>query len=243
MSQILDALRRAEAQRSRGRVPSLHGTAGQVMLAPGQAASTGARRPLMIGAALLLALALIGALFLLLRPADSLPTTALRGDPSVAASPPMKAAESAATVAAVTPSSVAAADAQPLVGLPRKAQVSESHNEPPARVVAEKPQAAAATPDPPTKPLPPTSGAVRSTGGLAVEVPARQDLPAEIQRSLPPITVSGTVYSSDPAQRMLVVNGELWHEGDQIRPGLVLEQIRRRDAVLRFNGTRFTVGP
>jgi general secretion pathway protein B len=80
-----------------------------------------------------------------------------------------------------------------------------------------------------------------SPGGAAL--PTRQELPPDIQRSLPPIVVSGTVYSSDPAQRLLVVNGELWHEGDQIRPDLVLEQIRRRDAVLRYRGLRFTVSP
>lgn len=267
MSQILDALRRAEAQRSRGRVPGLHETTGQVTLTPGPTAAPGSRRPLVIAAVLLLALVLSGALFLMLRTADSDSKPVRAGEVPVAANARggdtgLGAASDAVAIQLPDPKAAAAADPPAPVGLPRKAQLPapaptqtptdltarlpesriEPREPPAARVVAERAQPAAAI-DSPARPLAPAPAPSRSGAGSVPDLPARQDLPPEVQRSLPPITVSGTVYSSDPAQRMLVVNGELWREGDQIRPGLVLEQIRRRDAVLRFNGVRFTVGP
>ena len=71
----------------------------------------------------------------------------------------------------------------------------------------------------------------------------RRELPPDLQRELPALAVSGTVYSSDPSQRLLMVNGELLHEGDRIGPELVVEEIRRKDAVLRYKGQRFSVSP
>lgn len=80
-------------------------------------------------------------------------------------------------------------------------------------------------------------------GPAASAIPTRAELSAELRRTLPPINIGGTVYSSDPSRRMLIVDGELWREGDQIRPDLVIEQIRPRDAVLRYRGTRFSTAP
>ena len=37
---------------------------------------------------------------------------------------------------------------------------------------------------------------------------------------------------------MLIVNGQLFHEGDTLAPGLTLEQIRLKSAVLKLKGYR-----
>ena len=64
------------------------------------------------------------------------------------------------------------------------------------------------------------------------------DLPADVRQALPKFTVSGGVYSENVAQRMLVVNGQVFNEGSEIAPGVVLEQLRARTALLKFRGLR-----
>ncbi len=89
----------------------------------------------------------------------------------------------------------------------------------------------------------PAVGRATSAPDAATAVPSRDQLAPELRRTLPPISIGGTVYSTDPTQRLLIVDGELWREGDQVRPDLVIEQIRPRDAVLRYRGLRFSVAP
>jgi general secretion pathway protein B len=40
---------------------------------------------------------------------------------------------------------------------------------------------------------------------------------------------------------MLIVGGQVVNEGAELAPGLVLEQIRAKTAVLRFRGWRYAV--
>ncbi|MEO8279728.1 MAG: general secretion pathway protein GspB [Ideonella sp.] len=255
MSQILDALRRAEAQRSRGRVPGLHEPVAQVTLQPSQSPTRAGRRPLVITAVLLLVIAAIGLLIVRWRNDSGPPVpTRVPAEERAGAAPPALISEQKAAVEnPPQPAIQALPDPQLAVGLPRKAQLPDVRSE--LRESPARPSTGLPSKQPLPEPAKPAhaesvtrgvgvvAGASRPAIPTTVEIPARHDLPPEIQRSLPPVTVSGSVYSSDPAQRMLVVNGEVWHEGDQIRPGLILEQIRRRDAVLRYNGFRFTVGP
>lgn len=65
-----------------------------------------------------------------------------------------------------------------------------------------------------------------------------RELPPDVQQALPKFTVSGGVYSENVAQRLLVVNGQVFNEGSEIAPGVVLEQIRARVALLKFRGVR-----
>jgi len=75
----------------------------------------------------------------------------------------------------------------------------------------------------------------------ADRVLAQADLPAEIQRELPKLAISGGVHSENASQRMLIVGGQVVNEGAELAPGVVLEQIRARTAVLRYRGYRFSV--
>ncbi|MEO7337891.1 MAG: general secretion pathway protein GspB [Caldimonas sp.] len=68
-----------------------------------------------------------------------------------------------------------------------------------------------------------------------------RDLPEDVRKSLPNVSVSGSTYSSDKASRMLMINGQIFHEGDAIASGLVLQQIRPRGAVFGFKGYRYEV--
>src|SRR5262249_51238881 len=75
----------------------------------------------------------------------------------------------------------------------------------------------------------------------ADRVLALGELPPDVQRELSKLQVSGGVYSENPASRMLVVGGQVVTEGAEAAPGVVVEQIRAKSAVLKFRGYRFSV--
>jgi len=67
------------------------------------------------------------------------------------------------------------------------------------------------------------------------------ELPDDIRRQLPAITVGGSIYSAEAANRFLIINGQIFHEKDKLGPELVLEQIKLKAAVLRFKGYRYEI--
>ena len=73
------------------------------------------------------------------------------------------------------------------------------------------------------------------------KVPTLAELPQEVRRTLPTLSVSGAMYSDSPASRMLLINNRVFHEGDQPAAGLVLEEIRLKSAVFNYRGTRYAV--
>lgn len=55
------------------------------------------------------------------------------------------------------------------------------------------------------------------------------------------LNVTGATYSDNPAHRMLIINGKVVAEGQEVEPGLVLEVITPRSAVLNRGGSRFNI--
>ncbi|NCT83022.1 MAG: general secretion pathway protein GspB, partial [Comamonadaceae bacterium] len=94
----------------------------------------------------------------------------------------------------------------------------------PAPVVAAPPAALAAAP---------------SGSAPDARIPRLAELPDSLRRELPPLAISGSVYSDDPASRFVMINGEVQREGAKLGAELVLEQIRPRELVLRFKGQRY----
>ena len=78
--------------------------------------------------------------------------------------------------------------------------------------------------------------------GDAAPVPGFGQLSAEARAQLPAVNVSGVTYSKDAAIRMLIVNGKVVQEGQEIAPGLSLETIGPRSAVLNHRGMRYSIG-
>ena len=72
-------------------------------------------------------------------------------------------------------------------------------------------------------------------------LPSLAELPADVQRDLPKLAITGGVYSPTPTQRLLIVNGQVLSEGAEAAPGVLLEQIRPKTAVLSFRGYRYGV--
>ena len=69
-----------------------------------------------------------------------------------------------------------------------------------------------------------------------------QQLPEAIQREVPRVIVGGYIYSPNPADRLLLVDKMLRREGEELAPGLVLERLMPKYAVMNYRGTRYRVG-
>ncbi|HWP11549.1 MAG TPA: general secretion pathway protein GspB [Ramlibacter sp.] len=83
------------------------------------------------------------------------------------------------------------------------------------------PPPAVAAPRPPLPPSPPSS----PVKGLPPDAPQ--------------LVISGGVYSPNPHQRMLIVNGKVVKEGADLGSGVVLEQITPDGVVLAFRGSHY----
>lgn len=213
MSYILDALRRADAERERGGVPGLH---TQAMAEPGDEEETAARRR---GLApwQWLAIGLAGGLAVAV-------AWTWRGEeppPLAPPPPPTLPVQQAAPAAAAPPPTTTIAPPEPAAT--------------PAGPVAIAPMRAAPAPAP-------APGTAATPAATIARVNSLAELPAEARAGLPALAFGGSIYSGTPANRLLIVNGQLMHEGDALGPGVTLEQIKPKAAVLNIRGQRFEVG-
>jgi general secretion pathway protein B len=99
--------------------------------------------------------------------------------------------------------------------------------------------AAAPAPAPRVAALPAAVPAAPPAPAPEARIPRLAELPEATRRELPKLTISGSVYSDDPASRFVMINGEVAREGAKLGADLVLEQIGPRELVLRFKGQRY----
>ena len=64
------------------------------------------------------------------------------------------------------------------------------------------------------------------------------DLPAAQRAELPQMLIGGAIYSDLPASRFIVVNGLVVREGETAAPGVTLERIGPKAAVIRWREMR-----
>ncbi len=69
--------------------------------------------------------------------------------------------------------------------------------------------------------------------------PLLSELPEATRREIPPLAISGAVYSENPAQRLLLVNGQVLNQGSEVAPDLKVVEIRSNVSEFSFRGTRF----
>lgn len=221
MSYILDALKKADAERERGAVPGLHTHAEPL---PHDELPQPAGNPTVIwivagvslGAALAMGYALWGR--------DAPPT---EHAPAVAIEP-------------APPSMVPAMPARDALPEPVKQPAYAAAPQPtpaPAPVPAPVERRVEAKPSVKASPAPQAKEAASATARpLSVS-----ELPDEIKRELPQLSIGGAMHSDTPSSRMLILSNGVFHEGDQPYPGLVLEEIKLKAAVFRFKGYRYSV--
>lgn len=223
MSYILDALRRADRERSRGQLPDLLTADADLPEVRGDAPGRRRMLPWLIAglaAGLLLAVAMragwLGG-----------------GQPTTVATPPPPPAPPAVPVAAVpiqvtpAPPLVVASAAPFLPPAPEPARAAASVA---AAVPARAPVSASAA-APASAPAP----------AAATAIVAFATLPEDIRRALPQPKFSGVIHSPVAANRLVIVDGQVAREGDTVAPGLVLEQIRPRSVVLRHPLARYEI--
>lgn len=177
-------------------------------------------------------------------PAPVNPPQVLPHDP-VTTSPQVPVAPPAAATTPVTPVQ------PPAIAPPAPVQAARSTSPQPAVVTVPPPAATARVPSSGATPVPATPNArapaqdpLRVDPALrdpAPKIVSVQELPDDIRRELPQLTVGGAMHSDVAANRMLVLNGGVFREGDQPAPGVVLEEIRLKSAVLRYKGHRYSI--
>ncbi|CAM3998017.1 general secretion pathway protein GspB [Roseateles saccharophilus] len=219
MSYILDALRRAEAdrERERGQVPGLHTqppSGGEAAPAAGQ------RRwlPWAGGGLLLLAGIAAGSWW-----------ASGEHEAAVPANPAPAARITTAPAVVPAPTAPPAMPALASVPMPQPAASGSPYLPP-----APPPGALAAAPVPAA-----IASAPAPVPAAEAPIPRLAELPESLRREIPKLAISGSVYSDDPASRFLIVNGEVQHEGAKLGAELMLEQIRPHELVLRFKGQRY----
>jgi general secretion pathway protein B len=243
MSYILDALRRADAERERGEVPSLH--TQQYGALPGDDVDPG-RPLLLIGTIVFLALALAGALgWHFWGSGDASTRVAAQG--AVSALPVPSAALPAAGMAASAAANPAAIQAPPLPlpaasAAPAAAPSASSSPTPSIATSRESKRHVAAAALRASAHDARRPGTARTASTSASSGPAGNGtaaLPDALRRELPALAFGGASYSKDAASRMVIFNGRVFHEGDTLAPELVLEQIKLKAAVLTYKGYRY----
>ena len=231
MSYILEALKKSQAERQLGSAPTLN--AVPVGAAP-QVDARASRRPAWIAlsaAALAVALALLA--WRVTAPASK-PAVAVLA----ATAPPL------AVVPPSTPEQAMRAAPPPPPPTPVKAAA------PPPPVVAVAPPLAVVLPSTPEEPKraaprPPPPAPVKAAAPPPPaeddRLPTLRELPEAIQRTVPSVTFGGYMYSKNPADRLLLIDKALRREGEEVAPGLVLEKLLPKAAVMNFNGYRYRV--
>ncbi|WP_019140134.1 general secretion pathway protein GspB [Noviherbaspirillum massiliense] len=233
MSYILDALKKAEAERSAETLrplqvpPSFSATR----------ASSHARwdRPWIWAGASACAAALIG--FAWMKPWQAAPSPKPAATPATPATAPVAAqVQPAPAPQASTPPAAPPRHTEPAPPAEAKPAPEEKPVEAKPRRTKKTRRTHTASND--TRKPEPVQVAAAATENL----PARKDLPQQIQRELPALSVGGYLYAGNPADRSVVINNRLLREGDQVAPGLVLEKMMPDGMVLNYKGLRYRSG-
>ncbi len=222
MSYILEALRRAEAQRQRGAVPGLHAQPASAALAdPALARQAGARRSWRLAWVLAAVLLLAAGARWWLGPSGP---SGL--EPTVGPAQPFAVAP-VARIAAPAVEPALAAPAVPVAPAPAASAAPANAAALPPRVASSAGLPLPAAPPPATAPA------------SAPRLPTLAELPETVRRELPVFTLGGSVYAEQASQRMVIINGQVMREGERLAPELLLQQIRLKSVVLDYRGQRF----
>jgi general secretion pathway protein B len=228
MSYILDALKKAERERQRGAVPTISVDLAEPM--PAKRTSYG----LYVGAAA--GLLILGVAIGAYRPLGRAAASATTAIPVVHAAAPQAAPAPAVEQHAPRPipRPIAPVVEKPVASqaAPIPALQPSANTAPVAPVASQVKATPAATPSPETMPVEP---AENQPWALA-------DLPLNVQQEIPAMNVMFHAYSSDPAQRLVEVNGKPMHEGESLSAGLKLEKITQDGMVFSYKGYRFRTG-
>jgi general secretion pathway protein B len=224
MSYILDALRRADAERERDPARGIH-----AQPAVGVPARKGPVVPAWAWPVAGVAVVAVAALAAWPRFAktDVAPVGVAAVRPAVADVVPV-----AAAVMPPAPPPPVIIERVRVVAAPAAAAAPMAKASAPVATVAAAPASPMVVKAPPAAP---------AAAPAAERIYAVTELPADVQQALPKLAITGGVHSEIAAQRMLVVGGKVFNEGAELAPGAMLDQIRPRSAVIRYRGYKYSV--
>lgn len=251
MSLILEALRKSEAERQRGRAPGLF--VEQVTTRRPERAKMPAWAWL-LGAMLLATLAVLAwqlqrGQVANLEPvsvpsaADPVAPAAKPPAPAASVEPTAVAAETIAPAAASepappgAPSAMAPPNTPAPVAATGSAPTPDQASLPAAASPFENPSLAAPVPEPTPTAAPTDRGQVPNLTPPE-SLPTLANLDAATRAQLPPLKLSMHVFAEAPAQRFVILDGQRLGEGASPAAGIVLEEIRREGLVISVNGQR-----
>ncbi|MDY0964959.1 general secretion pathway protein GspB [Massilia sp. CFBP9026] len=227
MSYILEALKKAQAERQLGNAPTIH--APPPMYAAPDRDQGGNRRNLVIGLGLGVLVA-AGAL-LWVRHGGEQPVRLATAPVSTPAPAPAPA-PTAVAVPPVAPAPVPVPAPTPAPApAPREAAPGATKPAPSPAKVAE--------PAPP--PVRVAEAPVSVTPAGEDNLRTLQQLPEAVRREIPQVSFGGYIYSPTPGESLLLVDKMLRREGEEVAPGLVLERLMPKAAVMNYRGTRYRV--
>ena len=223
MSYILEALRRSQAERERGRVPGI-----DAQPAPAEPPAGASRALPMVwvasamGVLLLLAAAVAAAWWTRQQPRAAVGVNdgPVRSQPAPAPTglPPT-----------ILPQAVLPPAVLPPAVLPQVVSAPPPAVLPAPR--AEAPAAKASTPLPSAAP-----GAPAAPRPLAIA-----ELSADQRRDLPAMVIGGSIWSDNVGNRFVIVNGQVVREGEAAAAGVTLERVGPKSATLRWRELRIEV--
>ena len=234
MSYILDALKKAEAEREREAVPGIHAQPARGWSA--QAAQPAPARLLTLWFGLGLAVVVAG--LIAWRISGSQPSHPVAVEIAPTATPmllPGVLAAPVPTERAAVAARVVEAQVAPPRPIPSRIEPVVATRKPSstavAAVVVPKQVEARTT----------ATAAAAASAVVDEKVVTLAEMPDEIRRELPSLTISGAIYSENVANRFLIINGQIFHETETPVPGVVLHKIKLKSAVLGFKGYRYSV--
>ena len=215
MSYILDALKKAEAERGRGGVPGLH---ARQVTAPHVPGAGGRHDRLWIA---LVAFLVVAGLAAYLWTAQSAPSPAV----TLATAPVAQPVPTFAPVTVAAPPIASAQATQPAMPPPK----------PVARIKASSPLPNRAS----VPAVVSTAKVTPASKPAATLVPLLSELPEDLRRQIPAIKITGSVYSDNPSQRLLLVNGLVLNQGGTVAAELTVVGIQQGQSEFSFRGTHF----
>lgn len=209
MSYILEALKKAEAEREQGRVPGLRSQAWAPNTQEPPARAWLAGRWWAMG---LLLMGLAGAGLWLWR------STAAVEQPVVTTAPEARAVMAAPVLPPVVTSQAPMA----VSPVSSPAPVASAATTP-----APAPKLKVAKTSPPAPAAPADDRILKWT-----------DMTSAQQQKLAKLTWGGAMHSTDPRARMVIINDQVMREGDALGPDLLLERIEPKSVVMNLQGQR-----
>ncbi|BDT58048.1 hypothetical protein MasN3_15420 [Massilia varians] len=234
MSYILEALKKAQAERQLGNAPTIHAPPPSYATPAARAS----RQPLVIGVAAGALVVALGAAFLLRQPAPAVQVASAPAPAPAAAQVPAAVSAPVSAPVAVPEAPVAApvaAPAKPEAPAKPKAPPVSAKPAAPASRPAPRAEAAEALPEPARPVL------VGAAPSAEDSIGPLQSLPESVQREIPKLSFGGYIYSPNPAERLLLVDKMLRREGEEVAPGLVLERLLPKAAIMNYRGMRYRV--